>query len=71
MPSEKRAVNTVFFQDELQFLAQGLIDLPSNTSQQLFPRHGERLKRECIKQRQNNRTKTRRMNYLTIRVRGG
>jgi hypothetical protein len=43
MPSEKRAVNTVFFQDELQFLAQGLIDLSSDTSQQLFPRHGERL----------------------------
>jgi len=33
MPSEKRAVNTVFFQNELQFLTQGLIDLTGDTSQ--------------------------------------
>jgi hypothetical protein len=28
---------------ELQFLAQGLVDLSGDTGQQLFPRHGERL----------------------------
>jgi hypothetical protein len=49
MPSEKRVVNTVFFQDELQFLTQGLIDLSSDTSQQLFPRHDERLTAQLSK----------------------
>jgi hypothetical protein len=43
MPSEKGAVNTVFFRNELQFLAQGLIDFTGDTSQQLFPWHDESL----------------------------
>jgi hypothetical protein len=49
MPFEKRAVNTVLSQNELQFLAQGLIDLSSDTSQQLFPWNGERLTAQLSK----------------------
>jgi hypothetical protein len=43
MPFEQGAVNAVFLQHKFQFLAQGLVDLSGGPSQQLFPRHGERL----------------------------
>ena len=43
MPIQQGAVNAVFFQHELQFLTQGLIDLTGDTSQQLFSWHDERL----------------------------
>jgi hypothetical protein len=33
MPFQERAIHMVFFQNELQFLAQGLIDLTGDTSQ--------------------------------------
>jgi hypothetical protein len=39
----------VFFQNELQFLAQGLIDLTGDTSQQLFPWHDESLTAQLSK----------------------
>jgi hypothetical protein len=67
MPIEQRAVDAVFFQDELQFLAQGLIDLSGDTSQQLFPWHDESLTAQLPKPSQNDGIEIARMNYLTIR----
>ena len=40
------AINAVFFQDELEFLAQRLVNLSSGSSQELFPRHNVRLMRQ-------------------------
>jgi hypothetical protein len=39
---EPGAVNLVFFQHKLQFLAQGLVDLTGGPSQQFFPRQAPR-----------------------------
>jgi hypothetical protein len=43
MPIEQGAVNAAFFQQELQFLAPGFVNLSGGPSQQLFPRHNVRL----------------------------
>jgi hypothetical protein len=43
---EQGAVNAVFFQHELQFLAQDFVNLSGGPSQQLFPRHNARLARQ-------------------------
>jgi hypothetical protein len=43
MQFEQGVVDAIFLQHEFQFLTQGLINLPGDTSQQLFPRHGQRL----------------------------
>src|ERR1039457_4427046 len=43
MPVEQGAVNPVFVQHELQFLAQGFVNLSGGPSQQLVPRHNARL----------------------------
>ena len=40
------AVNAVFFQHELQFLAQGFVNLSGGPNQELFPRHNVRLTRQ-------------------------
>jgi hypothetical protein len=43
MSLEQGAVNPVFFQHKLQFLAQGFADLSGGASQPLFPRHDVKL----------------------------
>jgi hypothetical protein len=48
MPFQERAIYTVFFHHELQFLTQGLIDLTGDTSQQLFRWHDERLTAQLL-----------------------
>jgi hypothetical protein len=46
MSVEQGAVNAVFFPDELQFLAQGFVNLSSGPSRELFPRNNVRLTRQ-------------------------
>jgi hypothetical protein len=68
VPIQQGAVDAVFLQDKLEFLAQGLVDLCGGPCQQLFPRHGERINSaNALKQRQNDGNKMRRINYLTTR----